>query len=201
MDFSSDVFAAKFGFLKDSVEAVGAPLCGPDQFVHVSLHFNSSSNAAATDGPRAICWAHISENEYIDKNPDWNRRRSDTRCLYSCTITFWSDGTRFECCEETRDAYRQVAARWLKTYIRNQAGDPDARVADDLEDIQRVGDTGNFGIGHSFHHNDDDDFGVIEGCDGRHENHYSEFEPDEDEENIYEERIPHFRERYLPRGY
>ena len=238
MEVRKNTFAAQFGILSESVQAVGVPLCGPDQFVHISMHYcneresgpRSCSNAAAvaeeTDGPRPICWAHISENEYIDKNPDWNMRRSDSRCLYSCTITFWSDGRRMECSEDTRDDYKTVATQWLKVYIRNEAGNPDARVADELEDIQRVGDTGDFGDSHSCHHNDDDfgnrhschhnddDFGnrhschrenddnfaVIEGCDGKHEEDYSEFEPEE-VYNIYEERSPHFLKRYLPRLY
>ena len=207
MNFSRNTFAAQFGILSESVQSVGVPLCGPDQFVHISMHYcneresglRSCSNAAAVaDGPRPICWARITENEYIDKNPDWNHRRSDSRCLYSCTITFWSDGCRTSCSEGTREAYHTAAVQWLKAYIRNEAGNPDARVADDLEDIQRVGDTGNFGDSHSCHRaTDEDNFAVIEGCDGKYEEDYSEFEP---EENIYEDRYPRSLSELYKRG-
>lgn len=163
MDFSVHAFSSEFNILSDEMSVAGAPFLGDDQFIHVSLHYsNSSSNAAAVDGPHPVCWARISENEYMDKNPDWSRRRSDTQCLRSCTITFWSDGSRFDCCDETRAEYREVAAMWLKCYVRNEAGNPNASNVDDTHT---------------------DDFAIIEGCDGRHENNYIEYEPEEEEDD------------------
>jgi hypothetical protein len=170
MEFTADKFASQFSVLQDTLEIVSAPHCGTDQFIHVSFHYsNSSSAVAVTEKVRPVCWVHISENEYVDKNPNWNLRRSDTRTLRSCTITFWSDGRRFECCEETREAYHTTVAWWLKAYVRNEAADSDARAEDD------------FGVSHSHHH--EDDFGVIEGCDGKYENDYIEFEPEEEDNN------------------
>jgi hypothetical protein len=196
MNFTRKHFAAQFGQLSDSIVAAGAPFVGDDQYIHVSLHYEHEP-PTNTDDPYPVCYARISENEYIDKNPDWNRRRYDTRTLYSCTIRFWSDGRSYECCDETREAYRTMAMWWLKAYIRNAAGDEDAPVDDEL---------GSGSNGPSSHYNDDDfghrhqnDFAVIEGCDGKHDDYDYEPEPEPERDPETYRGVARYGQSFLKR--
>jgi hypothetical protein len=169
-------FTRAFEILSSRLHEEGAPYVKENnQFLHVSFHVRAPASPT-----KSLCWAHITENEYIAHDG-----RSDSRILYSCEIHFWNDGIRMEFRESnnTRGVYREIAEWWLRTHIRNQTGTFD-------NNFSRNDSSNNFSRNDSSCCSSNN-FAIIENCDGTYIPPYiseaeAEAEAEDDDEPNYD---------------